>query len=226
MSVHLAKALHAFQKDAPPIHFDAENDHYHHKFVSLSKVIAEIRPALNKQGLVYTQFLTNIDGLPALETMLIHAESGEDIAAVAPLILAKNDPQGWASAVTYARRYALLSMLGLVGEEDDDAQRASDPHGLRASRADAPQDRGATDLGQSSTTAAPGSGAATPGNATPKQKDLIKRLCKELGLEATDLDALTKATASARIEELMAVKGHADQAAAVAEAEDLAEIPF
>jgi len=221
MSVHLAKALHAFQKDAPPIHFDAENDHYHHKFVSLSKVIAEIRPALNKQGLVYTQFLTNIDGLPALETMLIHAESGEDIAAVAPLILAKNDPQGWASAVTYARRYALLSMLGLVGEEDDDAQRASDPHGLRASRADAPQDRGATDLGQSSTTAAPGSGAATP-----KQKAMIRALCKELGLKADDLNVLTKQGASERISELMGVKAAADEAAAMATEDDLADVPF
>lgn len=136
-NTHLATALHAFQKDAPPIHLDATNPHFRSKFASLGNVVSAVRPILNKHGLVYAQFPTNIDGAPALETMLIHAESGEDIAAVTPLILAKNDPQGYGSALTYARRYALLSILGLVGDEDDDANSASDPHGFNQSRADA-----------------------------------------------------------------------------------------
>lgn len=145
----IGKALHAFQKEAPPIHLDATNPHFHSRFVSLGGVVAAVRPVLNKHGLVYAQFPTNIDGAPALETMLIHAESGEGIAAVTPLILAKNDPQGYGSALTYARRYALLSILGLVGDEDDDANSAQptervhypkpDPHGLQESRADAVQ---------------------------------------------------------------------------------------
>jgi uncharacterized protein (DUF3820 family) len=140
MTADLGKALHAFQKDAPPIHLDATNPHFNSKFASLAGVVSAIRPALNKHGLVYTQFPTNIDGQPALETMLIHAESGQDIAAVTPLVLAKNDPQGYGSALTYARRYALLSILGLVGDEDDDANSATphngDVHGLQESRAD------------------------------------------------------------------------------------------
>lgn len=142
---HLATALLHFQADAPTIPLDATNPHFHSKFASLGAVIASVRPILNKHGLVYAQFPTNIDGAPALETMLIHAESGEDIAAVTPLILAKNDPQGHGSALTYTRRYALLSILGLVGDEDDDANAATprnngaaaDPHGLQASRSDA-----------------------------------------------------------------------------------------
>jgi len=124
-NAHLAKALLGFQKDAPAITLDATNPHFGSKFASLNGVVAAVRPALNKNGLVYMQFPTNLDGAPALETMLIHAESGEDIAAVTPLILSKIDPQGYGSALTYARRYALLSILGLVGDEDDDANSAS-----------------------------------------------------------------------------------------------------
>ena len=134
---HLATALLHFQAEAPPIHLDATNPHFHSKFASLGNVVSAIRPVLNKHGLVYAQFPTNIDGAPALETMLIHAESGEDIAAVTPLILAKNDPQGYGSALTYARRYALLSILGLVGDEDDDANAAQPAtNGYREARAD------------------------------------------------------------------------------------------
>jgi hypothetical protein len=144
----LGQALLEFQKAAPPIHLDATNPHYQSKFASLANVVSTVRPILNQHGLVFTQFPTNIDGAPALETMLIHAESGEDIAAVTPLILAKSEPQGYGSALTYTRRYALLSILGLVGDEDDDANAATprpngsveaaqgDPHGLRTSRAD------------------------------------------------------------------------------------------
>jgi uncharacterized protein (DUF3820 family) len=67
------------------------------------------------------------DGAPALETRLIHAESGEQITSHMPLVLTKQDPQSQGSALTYARRYALLAILGLVGDEDDDASRAQSP---------------------------------------------------------------------------------------------------
>lgn len=154
--IELAKALHAFQKDAPPIHLDGVNPHFGNKYASLSGVVSAIRPVLNKHGLIYTQQPTNLNGAPALRTTVTHAESGERLEDVAPLILAKSDPQGYGSALTYARRYALLSILGLVGDEDDDANTASgssssgaahrptttaapgtpDPQGLQQSRGD------------------------------------------------------------------------------------------
>lgn len=123
--IELAKALLAFQKDAPPIHFDAKNPHFGNKCASLAGVVAAIRPALNKQGVIYTQQPTTLDGLPALRTTLTHAESGDELEDVMPLFLAKSDAQGYGSALTYARRYALLSVLGLVGDDDDDANHAS-----------------------------------------------------------------------------------------------------
>ena len=146
---NLAQALLAFQADAPPIHLDATNPHFKNKYASLGGVVAAIRPALNKHGLVYTQLPTNLDGQPALRTVLMHAESGQALEDTMPLILSKQDSQAQGSALTYGRRYALLSILGLVGDDDDDANAATrtpdaaapaetDPHGLRAARADAP----------------------------------------------------------------------------------------
>lgn len=54
-----------------------------------------------------------------LETRLIHAESGQWISSMAVIPLPKNDPQGMGSAITYARRYSLCAMLGIVTEDDD-----------------------------------------------------------------------------------------------------------
>lgn len=139
----LAKALLAFQTDPPPVHLDATNPHFRSKYASLGGVVAAVRPALTKHGLVVTQLPGVTPDGPVLETRLIHAESGEALSSHMPLTADKPGPQAQGSALTYARRYALLSVLGLVGDEDDDANAAqprngavADPHGLRASRAD------------------------------------------------------------------------------------------
>ena len=142
----LAKAMLAFQTEPPAISLDATNPHFGSKFASLGGVVAAVRPALTKHGLVVTQLPTVTgDGSSALETRLIHAESGEQLTSTMSLMLTKPDPQSQGSALTYARRYALLAILGLVGDADDDATAAQparagaakdpDPHGLHASSA-------------------------------------------------------------------------------------------
>lgn len=125
---HLATALLHFQADPPAVHLDATNPHFGSKFASLGGVVAAVRPALTKHGLVVSQLPTYIgDGVPALETRLMHPESGEEIKSLMPLMMAKQDPQAQGSALTYARRYALLSILGLVGDADDDASATVSP---------------------------------------------------------------------------------------------------
>ena len=52
-------------------------------------------------------------------TKLTHTESGQWQSSIAVVPLPKADPQGMGSAITYARRYALTAMLGLVTEDDD-----------------------------------------------------------------------------------------------------------
>ena len=127
----LAKALHAFQKDAPSIPLDSTNPHYHSRFASLSGVVAAVRTGLAEHGLSFSQLPSHIDHLPALRTRLTHT-SGEWLEDTTPLILSKQDMQAYGSAMTYARRYALLSILGLVGDEDDDANAAT-PQGSAGS---------------------------------------------------------------------------------------------
>jgi hypothetical protein len=90
--------------------------------------MSAVVPQLNECGLIVTQLPTAIlvDGRPspALRTRITHAESGEHLEDVM-LLMGKEDPQGQGSAITYARRYSLMAMLGLVADEDDDGNKAS-----------------------------------------------------------------------------------------------------
>jgi hypothetical protein len=54
---------------------------------------------------------------------------GDDKLMIGPLEMpaARTDAQGFGSAATYARRYALMAACGVVGDEDDDGNAASDP---------------------------------------------------------------------------------------------------
>jgi hypothetical protein len=121
----LYEALLAFQKDAPRIEKDATNPHFKNRYPSLDALMPVVLAALNRCGLVLVQLPGHEQGNPTLTTRLVHAESGELVEATMSLLTAKHDPQGQGSALTYARRYALMSFLGLVADEDTDGQPAS-----------------------------------------------------------------------------------------------------
>jgi len=102
---------------------------------SSSSVWDACRVALTKNGLSVLQ-ITNFDAADVwLETTLLHA-SGESISGRYPLRPQQQTPQGYGSALTYARRYALAAMVGVVADEDDDGNVAS---GRREVRDDAPR---------------------------------------------------------------------------------------
>ena len=84
--------------------------------------------ALLDNGIWLTQITVPSEpGTVALLTKLTHAESGQYQTAVTLLPLQKPDCQGAGSAITYARRYALTAMLGMVTEDDDDGEGAKLP---------------------------------------------------------------------------------------------------
>ena len=124
----LAKALVAFQAEAPALPLDGVNPHYGNRFTTLDALVTSVRPVLAKHGLSFVQLPTHYDGQPALRTVLLH-ESGERLEDVMLLKEAKPDPQGQGSALTYARRYALAATLGLVADEDDDGNATKDGGG-------------------------------------------------------------------------------------------------
>jgi hypothetical protein len=128
----IAPALVALQADMETVGKTAENPFFHSKYTPLPQVMEALQPLLKKHKLAILLPLTNIDGVNAIKTVVLH-ESGQIMEFDPfPLILAKQDPQGQGSAVTYARRYALQSVTGMVSDEDDDGNKAQKPYWKKA----------------------------------------------------------------------------------------------
>jgi hypothetical protein len=124
---HLAKALAAAQSSLSPAAKDAVNPHFRNSYASLGSVWDAAREVLGANGLSVVQTYAATDGTRLdLVTTLMH-ESGQWISGTISMVPAKADPQGIGSAATYARRYSLASILGIVADEDDDGQKASMP---------------------------------------------------------------------------------------------------
>ena len=122
----LATAFVAAQKEIAPVSADKENPFFKSSYVGLESVMPEALRILNAKGLALMQTVgTGEDGLiTTLSTTILHT-SGEWLTDTQPLLLTKADSQGQGSAITYARRYGLMSALGIVAEEDDDGNKAS-----------------------------------------------------------------------------------------------------
>lgn len=123
---NLAKALSAAQGSIKAALKDSSNPFFKSKYADLTAVWESCRPVLSANGLAITQSTAFVGELLVLETMLMHL-SGEWVSSVYPINPAKNDPQGVGSAITYARRYSLSALVGVVADEDDDGNAASKP---------------------------------------------------------------------------------------------------
>ena len=119
---NIASALMLFHVKMETVKKDASNPFFKSKYASLSNILDAIKVPLDESGLVFSQLP---DGENGLSTIIIHAESGEFIESTYDMVPVKNDPQGRGSAITYQRRYALASTLGLNIDEDDDANTAT-----------------------------------------------------------------------------------------------------
>lgn len=97
---------------------DSTNPAFRSKYADLSSVMDACLPALNKHGIAVIQPTADDESGRFVETVLLH-ESGESLRCRVPLIVQKNDMQGYGSAVTYARRYGLMCMAGIAPEDDD-----------------------------------------------------------------------------------------------------------
>src|ERR1700688_1693641 len=94
------------------------------RYASLSSGLDIIRKVLGGQQIAVTQ-TTDIDrasGTVNLTTLLVHT-SGEWISSDWPVCKLSETvaPRRMGAALTYARRYALFTMVGIAGEDDLDA---------------------------------------------------------------------------------------------------------
>jgi hypothetical protein len=117
---NLYKALADFQQEVPVIHKGTSG--YGYSYADLPAIFEIINPLMKKHGLGFYQAVNGTN----IETTVFHVESGEEIKSSTCIPqgvqLAKmNEFQVLGSAITYIRRYALSSMLGLVTDKDTDA---------------------------------------------------------------------------------------------------------
>ena len=114
-------ALVEFQSKAPKILKNANNPFFKSKYATLGDILTLIQPILSECKLVVLQVPTTQN---ELITRIYH-ESGEFIEGSYLVNPIKADPQSLGSAITYARRYAITSMLNLNIDDDDDGNAAS-----------------------------------------------------------------------------------------------------
>lgn len=128
-SAEISKLAPALLKAQQAITFaakDATNPHFKNTYANLESVIDAVKPALNANGIVFIQsFSPSESGKLNLTTRLMH-ESGEWLEDELTMPLQKNDAQGYGSAATYSRRYALAAITGLY-QADDDGTEAVKP---------------------------------------------------------------------------------------------------
>lgn len=127
----LASALSKAQGEIKNAKKDAKNSFFKNSYCTLESVREVVNPVFFKYGIAVVQF--PCDPAHSLKTVLIH-ESGEymeEVMAVSPVKVYDKDkegkpfgepyvtPQALGSAITYARRYALMGVAGIAPEDDD-----------------------------------------------------------------------------------------------------------
>jgi hypothetical protein len=121
----LAAALAKAQAEMANPKFDKLNPHFKNKFASLASVRDAVIPVLAKHGIACIQDLTNVEGGVACTTILMHSSGQQINLGPLKMPVSKADAQGFGSAATYARRYHLMAVANVVGDEDDDANEAT-----------------------------------------------------------------------------------------------------
>jgi hypothetical protein len=122
----LVAAIVRAQLKMVPASKDNVNPYFKSKYADLPSCWEAVS-CFREEGIAITQSpMEAPDGFVILDTQLSHT-SGQWMRSRLKIRVAKDDPQGYGSAITYTRRYSLGCMTGLVTEEDDDGNAASRP---------------------------------------------------------------------------------------------------
>lgn len=121
------QALLEVQNETPALQKNGINPHFKSKYITLDNLMEQVLPVLNKHGFVWLTYPTTQAGEPALLYELIYTHSNDAKLTGTMLLQTKGiSPQDQGSAITYARRYSLMAVLGLVADEDDDGEKATE----------------------------------------------------------------------------------------------------
>lgn len=116
---HIAPAFIKAKKAFSPALKTSTNPHFKSKYAALDACIEAVNDAFLDNGIAMFQQTFEDDHGVTVETVFLH-ESGETIRSGKLHVPAsKQDPQGYGSALTYARRYSLMAACGIAPEDDD-----------------------------------------------------------------------------------------------------------
>jgi hypothetical protein len=122
----IASALVKAQKEFGPALKSSTNPAFRSRYADLSACVEAVIDALNNNDIFMMQPTHECDNGVIVETIFIHS-SGEQISSGKLHVPAtKHDAQGYGSALTYARRYSLMTACG-IAPEDDDGNSAAKP---------------------------------------------------------------------------------------------------
>lgn len=159
----IAPAFHDAQKEIETRierNAEANGGSFSYEYTTLDKLIDHVKSVLSEHDLSFAQSTETINGQAHLVTTVMH-NSGQWLRSETPLLVSDNDMQGLGSAITYARRYGLSSLLGVASEQDDDGASAS-----RSSKK---------------------KGSGGGGQISDKQKGFLEGLCKDKVYPEQDL---------------------------------------
>lgn len=116
---NIATALVKAQKAFGPALKTSTNPHFRSRYADLSACVEAVITGLNDNGIALIQKCYDCENGVMVETVFVH-ESGETLeCGILHVPAAKQDPQGYGSALTYARRYSLMAAAGIAPEDDD-----------------------------------------------------------------------------------------------------------
>ena len=115
------------------------NPHFRSRYVGLDGCIEAVIDALNENGIALIQTPRECSTGVTVETLFIHASGQTMSGGILHVPASKEDPQGYGSALTYARRYSLMAACG-IAPEDDDGNAASKPRQEAAQKQEPRQD--------------------------------------------------------------------------------------
>jgi hypothetical protein len=122
----IAPAFVKAKREFGPALKKSVNPHLKNKYADLGACLEAVEDALLNNGIALMQDTSEDATGVTVETVFLH-ESGEQIRCGRLHVPAsKQDPQGYGSALTYARRYSLMTACG-IAQEDDDGNAAARP---------------------------------------------------------------------------------------------------
>lgn len=179
----LTKALAKCQAEVQGAIKDSTNPFFKSSYANLESCWAALKDPLSKNGLAVTQTMGyRPECGPTLFTTLLH-ESGQWISGEQPICPKSNTPQEVGSAISYARRYGLSAITGLIQVDDDGeaAEGRGDKKGTNSKSQEKPSEN----------SSAP-SGATTVGLISEKQAARLHAIKAKVGMPDIELKKLVK----------------------------------